>query len=521
MRPTMWAMGRRAVGAVLVVPALALLVWAYVVPAVGTVMTGLDENAGFVGGDDPSHGFGNYGAIVEAGLGGGLLNALRLAAVPLFLVVVVAPVLAVAAHAGGAVVRRLVRLALVLPLAAYAPAAVATAGRFSGTSGERALFWWSTVGLFTAVAVIGYLGALRASSVPGVLLVAGVGAAAAVAVTLQDFTYTFVGAPGPRGGQDVYPMQVIYRSAFVVARPGVAAAGSSILLLILMLLGLLVTVALVVGRARLSVSSGSASAFVPARLRTGGAVVAGVVGVAVLALTVVGLAPWFGGLFADRPPGTRVPPEVGVMTWAPALISAAVAIPVTALAAFGIGWLRPLGRHSEWLLLPFGLFLFVGAGPLSVSYFERARGAGRLDSFLALVPPTWVVVPALFVLTLLFRGQEARGGAVVAQGRLVRTARLLLPVLPMVGLAFLVTWVVRAQDLLWPLLVAQDPALRPGPVYTVDLAARAAYLDRSGGEVAVGLALPFAGFAVLVLVAAAAQLLYLDRVALRAGVATD
>lgn len=526
------ARGRSLVGALLVVPALAMLVGSVALPALDTMVTSFDESSRWIGEREPAYGFGNYEAIFRLGFGGSLLNGLRLAAVPLVLVVVVAPVLAIAAQAGGTVVRRLVRVALVLPLAAYAPVAVGIAGRWdTGRSadapGELALYWWSTLGLFTAVGVLGYLAVLRRrdstrSPIPALLLVAGVGAVAVLAVAFQEFTYTYVAEPGPGGPRKAYPMQLIYRFAYLFARPGLAAAGSTLLLVVFVLLGLLVTVALLVSRARLAVPPSGPAGPTPKGLRIGGTVVAGVVGVTVLALTVIGLWPWLGDLFGTRSDAFgEVPSGVGVSTWVPSLLSTLVAMAVTVLAAFGIGWLRPLGRHSEWLLLPFGLFLFVGLGPVSVSHFERARRWELLDSFLGLVPPTFVVVPALFVLTLLFAGQAARGEAVLARGRPVRSATLLLPVLPMVGVAFLATWLFRAQDLLWPQLATPDPQHRSGPVYLVELATRVVYAGRIDDGFPVGLALPAVAFVALLLIVATVQVLYLDRVALRTGPDTD
>jgi ABC-type sugar transport system permease subunit len=523
--------GRNLLGALLVLPALAMLIGSVALPAFDTVVASFDEAIRVIGDPEPVYGFGNYEAVFRAGLGGGLLNALKLAAVPLVLVLVVAPVLAIAAQAGGTVVRRLVRVALVLPFAAYAPTAIAVAARWdvrraADLPSERALFWWSTLGLFTAVAVLGYLAVLRRrdparSPVPGLLLVGGVGAAAVLAVSLQEFTYTFLGG-GPASRRDIYPMRLTYEQAFRLGRYGVAAAGSTVLIVILVLLGLLVTVALVVSRARLAVPPAGPARPAPKGLRIGGTAVAAVVGVTVLVLTVVGLWEWLGDLFDTRSPAYGEPPSsIGVATWVPSLISTLIAMAVTVLAAFGIGWLRPLGRHSEWLLLPFGLFLFVGLGPVSFDHFERMVRWELVDTFFGAVPPTWVVVPALFLLTLLFAGQAARGEAVLAAGRPVRSATLLLPVLPMVGVAFVATWLFRAQDLLWPLLVVQDPGRRTGSVYLLEVAARVTYSRRLNEALPVGVALPAVAFVVLFLVVAAVQVLYLDRVALRTGSDTD
>jgi hypothetical protein len=161
-------------------------------------------------------------------------------------------------------------------------------------------------------------------------------------------------------------------------------------------------------------------------------------------------------------------------TWLPPLVSTAIGITLAAAAAIGIGALRPFGRRSEWLLLPFGIWLFVGSGP-QLPFLVYAFGeVGVVNSALTLIPHTWVIVPALFVLTLLFRGQRARWDEVRAAGGRPSIGRMLvLPALPMVVLLGGVAWLLQAQDLLRQLLVAGDPALATGPTapFVFDLAA--------------------------------------------------
>ncbi|NED57537.1 sugar ABC transporter permease, partial [Micromonospora aurantiaca] len=69
------------------------------------------------------------------------------------------------------------------------------------------------------------------------------------------------------------------------------------------------------------------------------------------------------------------------------LLGAVVSVGAAFLGALGIGGLRPLGRRSEWLLLPFAPWLFVGIGPLSIAGFENVGTLDLINSFGALIPP--------------------------------------------------------------------------------------------------------------------------------------
>ena len=55
-----------------------------------------------------------------------------------------------------------------------------------------------------------------------------------------------------------------------------------------------------------------------------------------------------------------------------------IQLPIAYLGALGIGALRPLGRYSEWLLLPFSPWLFITALPLSVAFVVFPFGATTL-----------------------------------------------------------------------------------------------------------------------------------------------
>ena len=113
----------------------------------------------------------------------------------------------------------------------------------------------------------------------------------------------------------------------------------------------------------------------------------------------------------------------------------------------------------------------------------------------ALVPPTLLAIPVLFVMTVLFAG--------LGPGRP-------LAALPMVVLAFVCTWVVAAGDLFWPLVIAPDGGRGPAPLVIWAAA-------RDGTEPPIGLSGPVPLLVLLVAVLALAQLFYLDRVRLRTG----
>ncbi|NUW45631.1 carbohydrate ABC transporter permease [Nonomuraea rhodomycinica] len=224
--------------------------------------------------------------------------------------------------------------------------------------------------------------------------------------------------------------------------------------------------------------------------------------VAYAAVALVLTWPWLAAL--TRPSSSPGGLAVHVNTWAPAVIGAVVSVGVAYLGALGIGALRPLGRRSEWLLLPFAPWLFVGVGPLGVAGWTDMRNLGLIDTFVALVPPVLVSVPCLFLLTLLCRGLAERSGGDFAGG-------VVRPSLPMAGILVLVVTLLNGQDLLWPLLVAHDPGLTTAPV------TQFLQLRQYGGWPSAGLSTPLPVVLVALLAAGAAQVLYLHRLALRAG----
>ncbi|NUR85021.1 MAG: sugar ABC transporter permease, partial [Nonomuraea sp.] len=239
----------------------------------------------------------------------------------------------------------------------------------------------------------------------------------------------------------------------------------------------------------------------PRRTSAGG-LVAGVAAlVVVVAVVVVCSLPALGALFSGGP-ATAL--RTQFITWVPGLIGALVSVGIAYLAALGIGGLRPLGRGSEWLLLAFAPWLFVGTGPLSIAFWRDLYNLSLLDKFVGLIPPVLVSVPALLVLTLLCKGLAER-----AEGDFVNG--VLLPSLPMAGIMAGAVTLVNVADLLWPLLAAQDEGLAVAPVLLVKRLT--SFLPPGTGLSLTPLVLVL----VVAAVAVAAQLLYLDRLRLTVG----
>jgi ABC-type sugar transport system permease subunit len=519
---------------VLVLPAFVLLIWSYLWPTIWQVWNSFRRVSYIQIGTDRNVGWANYDAAFRRGFWSALGYSLTFAAIPLLVVVVAAPALAWAAHRTGTVARWIVRAALALPLVAYVPAAVAMgavldarkarirldtpnplAGRYPD---PRSIAWAGTFGLVCAIAVTAYLAALRrrdprrqpwrAMVVVGVLL-----ALAAIAMALQAFTYPYIVTAGGLNGQTRSPLIMMYEDDFRLASLGSGAAVATLLLIPLMLLGIAAAVLIIISRMRIEVdpkyrSADEPSAWPPARIVA--VVIGALLLLFVLVATVTGLWPWLSRLGDTTAVRTTAGAAV-VNTWAPTLISTFVGVTVAVLAAIGIGALRPLGRYSELLLLPFAPWLFVTTAPLLAPAFNRMAHNGQIDSFLGLVPPTWVAIPVLFIATLLFRGQEARLRAAPAwsPGAVART--LVLPVLPMLAILFGAVWLWQSQDLMWQ-LVGSGQHRQTGAVAAVE-----GFNQIFGKNTGVGLVLPVALLVVFVLAAVAAQLAYLDRVAVRVG----
>jgi ABC-type sugar transport system permease subunit len=503
-RPT-WQVGA---GLVLVLPALVLLITSYVEPVFWTFRSSFNKFGGVRavtgrGGPDQSAGWDNYQEAFQRGLGGAIAYTLLLALLPLVAVLVVAPALAWAADATGRLGRWVTRALLTFALAAFAPLGIAVAHYTDGHS-QLSAFWLGTFGFVTAAAALLYLAAFRSgrSPWPGVVLGGLLAVLAVVAVVLQEFAFALVFQNVSPEERSDTPVLQMTQDAFVYFNFGLATATASVLLVPLLLLGLAATALIIVTNLRFQVSSAAREG----RVWAWGPLAALLV--IVLVVTLVGLWPWLSRITgdSDEVPGTFV------NTWIPPLIATLIGVTVAGLAAFGISGLRPLGRYSELLLLPFGLFLFVGAGPLVLREYAAGATAGRLNTFLALVPPSRVTIPALILLAMLFRGQALRREVLLQEGRPPSWWSVIWPGLPLLGLAYLATWLVQAQDALWPYV--NGTSTHPTGQYVIWTMLRqfVAYAELPYSRL-----LPLPMMLLFLVLGVAGQLLYLDRVALQYG----
>ncbi|MER5999967.1 sugar ABC transporter permease [Nonomuraea angiospora] len=537
-----------ALGWLLAVPALLGTLISLVLPTAQTIWLSLQR--GGVLRESTYVGFANYGRLLGDGeFWRAAWFTLSLVAMPLLVAVVVAPLLAVALDRAGTWPRRAGRIALSLAIVTFSPVGVAAAwmrglapdapglaGLAEGLRDPatapgtlRLIVAAGTFGVVCALAVMAFLPALRAGSVPqgfsgaqgfseargfsgpsrgGVgpaMLVVGVLVAiATVAVGLQTFSFGLVLTRGGPERSTETLAGLEYDSAFRMAEFGPGASVATLTGVILGVLGIVATV--VVAASRLSVTLTPRTAPEPGAAAGRGA---GTVGMAVgivalvvfLAVALVCAWPWIDGVLAS-PTSEAGSLRSQVNTWVPAIGGAVVSVGVAYLAALGIGGLRPLGRGSEWLLLVFAPWLFVGTGPLGVANWQNMRNMGLIDSFLALVPPLLVSVPALLVLTLLCKGLAERTDKDFFGG-------VFLPSLPMAGILAGAVALMNAQDLLWTLLVAQKPTL-----FTAPVAQMAQLGSFAAAKPDVGAATPLLVVAVALVAVVAAQLLYLDRLAI-------
>ncbi|MFI6923369.1 carbohydrate ABC transporter permease [Nonomuraea spiralis] len=539
----------RALGWLLAVPALLGTLITLVLPTVQTVVLSLHSGgvlreSRFVGPE-------NYAKV----LGGeefwrALGLTLSLTVGPLLVAVAVGPLLALALDRGGALLRRAGLVTLSLAVVTFSPVGVAAAwlrGTLPDATGLatlaeglrdpagapgtlRLVVVAATFGVVCALALTAFLPALRGGS-PGAasVVVAVLVALAAVAVGAQAFSMGMVltrGGP-ERATQTLAGLQYDY--AFRMAQFGPGAAVAALTGVLLGALGVVAVVVAVTTRLRLTLlpkparsprsadgafpsassdrpappeePSGPSGSGGPGRRGLGGVVVGGVALVLVVAVAVVCAWPWISGVLAGGDPAAGGP-RAQVNTWIPAVAGALVSVGVAYLGALGIGGLRPLGARSEWLLLPFAPWLFAGTGVLGVADWQNMRNLGLVDTFVALFPPLLVSVPALLVLTLLCKGLAERNDRDFFGG-------VLLPSLPMAGVLAGAVTLVNAHDVLWPLLVAQSPEL-----FTVPVTLLSRLGGYSGAAPDVGAGTPLVAVAIALAAVVAAQLLYLDRLAI-------
>jgi hypothetical protein len=467
-------------------------------------------------GDAPAEsvGFDNYDAVLQGTFGSQLGLVLLMLLLPLFTLLVLGPLVAWLAHRSGTAGRRVTRMVLVPLLVIFTPVGVAVAwlvaqvGEQPSDSPRLTVAWQTGLILFgalLAVSVTVFLAVLRRRAderrawSAGIIVGALLGLAA-IAYGLQTFDVPSVLT---RGGRDTAtPLYDAFRMYFAQLKLGEAAAALTLICVPIGVVGIVAVLLVAVSGLRVRWTPGAG------RPTSAGPLVATVLAlVGCLALAGYALWPWLQSYDGPTPRGLSAG-TVALNTWLPPLISAVVGVAVAALAGFGIGALRPLGRASELLLLPFAPWLFITPAVQAFLAFEPMRDADALNTMLATIPPVWVNIPALVLFTVLFRGlgRPWRTGTASLGGS------VLLPALPMVLVAVVATWLINAQSLAWPLVFYVEPDNFPGPV-----AVYAAVQNMRIGDPPVSLALPIAAIIAFALLVAALQWWYMDRLSIRAG----
>lgn len=529
--------GTRLLGLLLVVPAGLTALVSLVIPTGQTIVKSFQE-ANLLGRDSRWVALENYERLqYDADLWPAVVFSLSMVLLPLVVALVVAPLLAGALDAGGTALRRAGRVLMSVPLVVFSPVALGLAWRI-GQADEgyetvfgdftdpskapmtmRLILTLGTFGAVCGAALIVFLAVLRGRQtgrrvLPVAAAVGVVVALAGIAAGLQAFTLVDVMTRGgPRRSTETLVLHQFLLS-FSQFRIGPGAAGATLLGLALAVLGVLATLLVIAMRLRIELTPPDKAVPEPLRRRSGpgGKAVAVVALLAVLAVTVAGLWPWLASLFDSGDGPSPADARTYINTWVPTLLSALVSVGTAYLAALGIGGLRPLGRHSEWLLLLFAPWLFVGIAPLSITFYENAKDLELLDTFAALIPPILLSVPALLVLTLFCRAQSDRWRAMVAAGAPPAESFLRAvagPALPLAALLGSTVAVLNAQGLLWPLLVGQRPEQWTAPVAV--FSQQQAFSTRG---LSVMPTTPIVMIVILLAALVAFQLLYLDRLAI-------
>lgn len=288
----------------------------------------------------------------------------------------------------------------------------------------------------------------------GVVAVVVLGLTGMVAIGPQMFDLAFVFTGGGPGEATTTPAIMAYRLGFLNLTYGFGSVAESVLLLLAGVLGIAAVLVLVLLKVRVGVDA-PAGASPPGRAPSGAVGIVGIVLVAigvVVALVIIG--PVLLGAFADAPDGAPSGLQTAWWTWGPPAFGTVIQLVVAVIGGAAIGWYRPAGRHSLWLLLPLAPWLFVGPLPLILDRYLVLHEGSRVNSWLGLLPPG-VVVGAVVALALVFfglRDQRDAGPVPVAK-----------PVLGVVTAAAGVLLLTQAQSLVPAMIVVFDPSRQNAP----------------------------------------------------------
>jgi len=547
----------RLAGWFVVVALLSLAVLQYLLPALRLVQLATRDAVGFfeVSG---SVGAANFSAVLDdEGFRASVGRALAYSLIPLGAALVLGPLVAAVASRAGRATRLVSRGLLAVPLFCVSPVAYYVArwgSERAGTiqeTGERAqavgttqaelvvVGGLSVVGIVAALSATLYLAAMRRSALSRSGWAASGVVTAVVVLAVTTLSLMVTTAPllltaDLSAGGTTTPGMLVYEWVFIRYDLPIGSAALALLLVPTALVGVVLVALVLAARTRVEivprgVGAGSGAgvlaakgtttergttteaAVVPADAGTARSRLLSVLSVLLVSALAVGTVvlgwSWLRGVLE-----TEVVPgiDAGTLqttTWVSSVLTGLVVVAVAVVGGFGIGYLRPAGRRSEWLLLAFAPFLLVGTTSLLPALFEDGVDAGTLGTLRGLVSPLWLSVPLLVLFTLVFAGVRRSRDA--GQADAVRSA--LVPVLGLVGLSGLVTAWVHAQQYLWPLVISY------GSNTSVPILVRVAATPSAELEpVPFGLVAPL-GVLVVFVVLGALCLVATDRVALRAG----
>lgn len=419
-------------GWVLVVPALLLWLSGLVPPVLSTLYLSL-MRVEAIGGGGRFAGLENYALLFKddayvraAGF------TLLLVVVRVVAVAVVPPLLAWGTVALGRKAAAPLGVVFAVPLVFATPAFAALAFRVQaepgalatptgarvavlGFDGTYALLYACGLGLGVLVA------AFRAGSGRRPFLVAwAVGLIAAAASGLQAFTEVSVmTAGGPARATVTLGYQSLV-DGFQRMELGYAATQGVILLVPVLVLGLCAGVLVILTRAALDLRPDSAGR---GPVRKAAAVAVG--GVALLLALVVwvrGLAPIVAGWSGHEVRGVSAGGTV-LRVLVHDVPTTLLVVVVALAGALGIVVFRPLGRRSEWLLLPFAPWLFVTTVAQAPALFLAYTHGVTQRPFAHLQPALGLLPILLFAFTVILRGLEPRWRAARARREPVAFAR--------------------------------------------------------------------------------------------------
>lgn len=529
---------RAILGLLLVVPAAAACLLTFFLPSLQLVLMSFN-NVSPVGGGSQPVGMANYAHLGDlVGAGGAPTMLLLITGARLAAVLIVPPLLALGVSRALPALQIGARLLLTVPLALFAPfltmliwflvarpAASPDTFRAFLVQGDGMI----ALTLGCAVMLPVYLAALRRTDdqPPGakfpwrpLAAVWVVSLLAVIALSIQAFGLSYYTQGGPARSTETL-LLLLYRQAFQFYRFGIAAALGTLLLAVIMLIGLIASGVIV--WSKLSLQTASPSDGGPETGSRTRPIVIGVVmlllGAGCCALAAMPFATQAlqaAALAGGGPTDALSRVDTGlalINTIVPQLLGIfLVQLPLTYLAALGIGGVRPFGRLSELLLLPFSPWLFATVGPLLGVFFLAARDTKTLDTFYALMPRFALSIPILFILTLFFKGQEAKRQAAIAEGdttsrTVIKT--LILPSLPLALLLGLAAVLVGMQSLAWPLVATHSADMATIPVLMVITLSRFSAANADIGGLISRVELPI--FVAFGLIFAVFQIFYLPR----------